>query len=183
MRWISILVAVAIVSTMQTVRNAAFAQKPIIVVDLNEILVRPNGQVSWKGATLSLEQLREKLKQMRELDPSRRVSVRGDYGALYFETTNVEDLVEEIGVAVSTRITRNIIVVKKDGHVVLNGSLVPVGELRERLGQSKSANPSFKIYVLSSPDLSYSDMETVLNIVEELDVIAGVGLAVKPIAH
>jgi len=181
MSWISILAALVSLFAVQTAGSAAFAQMPFFLQERNEILVVPGRQVVWNGTTLSVEQLREKLEQAKALDPSFRVSVRGDLGALYFDTTTVSDMVEEIGVAVARRLTRNVVAVQKSGQVILNGFPVPVSELRERLQQAKSADPSFKVAIVGRSDLSYSDVKTVLDIADEIGVT--VGLAVKPITR
>jgi biopolymer transport protein ExbD len=185
--------------SLGTTGNAAFARAPYFqaqnvengspptVEELREklqpaknvILIKKDGQIVLNGSPLTLEELPERLRRAKAADPSFRVAVRGDLGALYSETMTVLDLVDEIGIAAAPHPTRNVIVIQKGGQVVLNGTPLSVEELRDQLRRAKLEDPSFRAAVHGDADLSYLDVARILDIVKELDV--GIGLATRPI--
>src|ERR1700733_8361601 len=117
--------------SLGTTGNAAFAQAPYFqaqnvengspptVEELREklqpaknvILIKKDGQIVLNGSPLTLEELPERLRRAKAADPSFRVAVRGDLGALYSETMTVLDLVDKIGIAAAPHPTRNVIVI------------------------------------------------------------------------
>lgn len=185
-----------------TAKNAAFAQaptsqkpnaetgsSPLTSEELrerlrptkNEILIKKDGEIVLNGSSLTVEELPERLRQAKAADPSFKVIVRGDLGDLYRETIAVIDIADRIGVSAAPLRIRNIIAIQKRGRVVLNGTPLSVGELRDKLRQAKAEDPSFRAGIHAESDLSYSDVAKVIDIVEELDV--GSGLATRRINH
>lgn len=144
----------------------------------NEILIKKDGQIVLNGSPLTMEDLPERLRLAKAADPSFRVIVRGDVGDLYHETIAVHDIVYRAGVGVATGPlrTRNMIVIKKNGRVILNGTPLPVEELRDKLRKAKEEDPSYRAGIYAEtdlPPLDISNLSNVLDIMNELDVVSG----------
>lgn len=152
--------------------------RPIKVKD--EIRLDKDGQIFLNGSLLTKEELSERLRRAKAADPSFRVAVHGDLGDLYRETIAVIDLVESVGASVAPLPSRNMIVIKKGGRIILNGETLSVDELREKLKRAKADDPSFRTDLRADgSDLSYSVVVEVLDIVNEFGGL--VGLVTRPI--
>src|ERR1700735_440820 len=87
--------------------------------------------------------------------------------APYFQAQNVENgsppTVEELREKLQP--AKNVILIKKDGQIVLNGTPLSVEELRDQLRRAKLEDPSFRAAVHGDADLSYLDVARILDIV------------------
>jgi biopolymer transport protein ExbD len=94
--------------------------------------------------------------------------------APYLQTQNVENrsppIVEEL--REKLRPAKNLILVKEDGQIALNGSPLTVEELPERLRRAKAADPLFRVAVRGDLGTLYSETMTVIDIVDEIGVAA-----------